>query len=58
MEGSNSCEVEIKGMVIKTMQAESRVGRRRAFQIMAEENESPKRNPQSYLTHFRCIMDH
>ena len=39
------------------MQAESRVERRRALQILAGENESPKSNPNSGPTHFRCKMD-
>ena len=39
------------------MQAESRVGRLRALQIMAGEDESPRSNPQSYPTHLRCKMD-
>ena len=36
------------------MQADSRVGRRRAFQILAGEDESPRSKPQSYHTHFTC----
>ena len=39
------------------MQADSRVGRRRALQILAGEEESPRSNPESYPTHFRCKMD-
>ena len=41
MAGSNSCEVEKKEKRIKIMQADSRVGRRRALQILAGEQESP-----------------
>ena len=33
------------------------MGRQRAVQIMAGEDESPRSNPQSYPTHFRCKMD-
>ena len=39
------------------MQADNTVGRGRALQILAGEFESPRSNPQSYLTHFRCKMD-
>ena len=39
------------------MQADSRMGRRRALQILAGEDESPRSNPHSYPTHFRCKMD-
>ena len=39
------------------MQADSRVGRRRALQILAGEDESPRSNPQSYPTHFKFKMD-
>ena len=39
------------------MQANSRVGRRRALQILAGEDESPRSNPQTYPTHFRYKMD-
>ena len=39
------------------MQADGRVGTRRALQILAGEDEFPRSNPQSYPTHFRCIMD-
>ena len=39
------------------MQAYCRVGRRRAIQILAREDESPRSNPHSYPTHFRCKMD-
>ena len=39
------------------MQADSRVGRRRALQILAGEDESPRSNPLSYPTHFRSKMD-
>ena len=51
MAGSNNGETEIKERVVKKMQVDSRVGRRRAFQILAED-ESPRSNPQSYLTYF------
>ena len=57
MAGSNNCDVEIKERVIKKMQADSIVGRRRALQIQAGEDESPISNPQSYPTPFRCEMD-
>ena len=53
MVGGNNCEVE-KGRVIKKMRADSRVRRRRAFQILAGEDESPRSNPHSYSTHFTC----
>ena len=43
-------------MVIKKMQAESRVVRRRALQILEGEDESPRSNPHSYPTQFRCKM--
>ena len=33
------------------------MGRRRALQILAGEDESPRSNSQSYPTHFRCKMD-
>ena len=52
MAGSNNCEVEKK--INKKMQADSSVGRRRALQILAGGGESPRSNPQSYPTHFRC----
>ena len=39
------------------MQADSRVGRQRTLQILAGEDESPRSNPQSYPTHFRCKRD-
>ena len=35
------------------MQADSRVGKRRASQILARNDESPRSNPESYTTHFR-----
>ena len=57
MAGSNTGEVEIKERVIKKMQADSRVGRRRALQILAGEDESPRSKPQSYPTHFTCKID-
>ena len=57
MAGSNNCQIEIKERIIKKMQADSRVGRRRALQFLAWEDESPRSNPQSHYTHFRCKMD-
>ena len=39
------------------MQADSRVGRRRALQVLAEKDESPRSNPQSYPAYFTCKMD-
>ena len=57
MAGSINCEVEIEEMVIKKFKAISRVGRRRAFQVLAIEDESPRSKPQSNPTHFRCKMD-
>ena len=33
------------------------MGRRRALQILAEEDESPRSNPQSYPTNFRYKLD-
>ena len=47
MSGCNSCENEMKVRIIKKIQAESRVGRRRAHRIMAGEDEFPRSNPQS-----------
>ena len=47
MARSNDCEREMKERVIKKMQADSRVGRQRAFQILEGEDESPRSNPQS-----------
>ena len=38
------------------MQADSRVGRRRALQIVAGGDESPRSNTQSFPTHFTCRM--
>ena len=55
MAGSNSCEVEKK--VNKKMQADSRVRTRRALQILTGEDDSPRSDPQSYPTHFRCKID-
>ena len=57
MAGINNCEVELKNRVIKKMQDVSRVGRRRAFQILAAEDESARSNTQSCPTPFRCKMD-
>ena len=37
------------------MQANIRVGRRRALQILAGEVESRRSKPQSYPTHFKCV---
>ena len=39
------------------MQADRKVGRQRALQILAGEDEFPRSNPQSYPTHFRCKVD-
>ena len=39
------------------MQADTRVGRRRALQILAGEDESPRSKPQSYPTHFTFKMN-
>ena len=57
MAGSYNCEVEIKERVIKKMQADSKVVRRRAHQILRSEDESARSNPQSYSKNFRCRMD-
>ena len=57
MAGSNYCEIEQKERAIKIFPADSRVGRRIALQILAGEDESPRANPQSNPTHFRCKMD-
>ena len=45
--------VKWKKSSIRKTQADGRVGTRRALQILAEDNESPKSNPPSYPTHFR-----
>ena len=42
MAGSNNCEIEIKESVIKKMQADSKVRRRRALHILARGDESPR----------------
>ena len=39
------------------MQADGRVGRGKALQILAGEDESPRLNPVSYPTQFRCKFD-
>ena len=39
------------------MQAESGLGRRRALQFMAGEDEFPRSNTQPYPIHFRCKID-
>ena len=39
------------------MQDDIRLERRRALQIMAGEENSPRSNPQSHPAHFRCKMD-
>ena len=57
MTGSKNCEVEIKEMVFKKMQADSRVGRQRALQILAGDGESPRSSPQLDPTHFRCKFE-
>ena len=57
MVGINDCQIEKKERIIKKMQADRRVGRRSALQILAGEDESPRSNPHSYPTHFRWKMD-
>ena len=57
MTGSNNCEVEMKERVIKKMQADSKMGRRRALESIARENESTRSNTQIHPTHFNCKMD-
>ena len=57
MAGSDSCEVEVKERAIEIMQADSRVGRRRALKFQAGEDESPRLNPQSNPIRFRCKED-
>ena len=57
MAGSNNCEVEKKERVFKKMQADSRVGRRRALQNLVGEDKSPRSNHPSYPTHLRCKID-
>ena len=54
--GSKECEVDKREVAIKHIQAESKVGRRRAIQMLAGEDESPRNNAISYPTHFRCKM--
>ena len=49
---SNDCEVEQKERVIKKMQADCRVGRQIALQIVAGEHESPRSNPTPYPTNL------
>ena len=44
-------------MLIKKLQTDSRVGRRRAHQTLTGEDESPRSNHQSYPTQFRYKMD-
>ena len=39
------------------MQADSRVGRRRALQTLAIKDDSPRSNTPSFPTHFTCKMD-
>ena len=46
--------MEKKENIIKKLQGDSRVERRRALQILAVEDEFPNINPHSYPTHFRC----
>ena len=53
---SNNCEVETKERVTKK-QADRRAGRKRALEILAGKDESPRSNPRSHPTHFRCKMD-
>ena len=57
MEGTNYCEIEIKERVNEKMPADCRMGSRRVLQILAGEDVSPKSNPRSHPTHFRCKMD-
>ena len=57
MAGSRNGEVEKKERAIKQMQADSTLGRRRALQIQAGEDESPRSNTQSFPTHFTYKMD-
>ena len=57
MPGRNNCEIEIKERLIKKLQANRRVGRQRALQISAGEDESPRSDHQSYPTHFSCEID-
>ena len=38
------------------MKADRRVGKQKALQILAGEDESQRSNPQSYHTHFRRKM--
>ena len=57
MVGSNNREFYIKERAISKVQADKRVRRRRALQILAGEDESPRSNPQSYPIHIRCKMD-
>ena len=54
MAGSNDSEMKKK--IIKNMRADSRVGRRQALQILAGGDKSPRSNPLSYPTQFRCEM--
>ena len=39
------------------MQADNRVGRRRALQVLAGEDWSQRSNPHLYSTQFRCKVD-
>ena len=57
MAGSNNCEVDNKERVIKKIQVDNKVRTRRALQILAGEDESPRSNPQSYPPHFTCKME-
>jgi len=52
MTGCNESEIEIKESVIKNA-----VGIRRALQILAVENKSPRSNSQSYPAHLKCKKD-
>ena len=47
MVGGNNCEIEIKEGVILKLQADSRMGRRRALQVLAGEDEPSRSNHQS-----------
>ena len=44
MAGSNNYQVEIKEMVVKKIQADSRAGRQKVLRVMAGEDESPISN--------------
>ena len=50
------CEVEQKEGRNKEVQIEETVERRRAIQIMSEEDTEPTTITKKYATHFSCIM--